>query len=261
MRSAILCVTVVLCCVSVLDAQAPRGSYLVQHVMNEDGKFASRTIAYEPKAGDLIFFNNHKPHWVVLYKVVGSDAPYHSALIFRKSNGEFCTVEAGPDDTAWCRVLPLEARMREFKGMIHIRRVKKQIAPESEKALEDFALKLDGKRYAWIRVLLQLTPFRCRTPIRRELFGATYTDRTTYMCAELAVAGGTIAGLFDPRKHPGNAIYPRDILHDDFFDISAKYHEAELWTPFPLPEPPRATFGTPVSAARIVEEGKAGNPK
>ena len=54
------------------------------------------------------------------------------------------------------------------------------------------------------------------------------------MCAELAVAGGTIAGLFDPKKHPGNAIYPRDILLDDFYDISATYHEAELWCPYPL---------------------------
>jgi hypothetical protein len=123
--------------------------------------------------------------------------------------------------------------------------VKTPISEEAERALEQFAEAQDGKRYAWLRVLLQTTPFRCRTPLRRELFGATYTDRISYMCAELAVAGGTIAGLFDPKKHPGNAIYPRDIIYDDFFDISATYHEAELWSPYPLSEPAQARFGVP----------------
>lgn len=223
----------------------PRGSYLVQHVRMPNGQISSRTVPYEPRAGDLIFFNNHKPHWVVLYKMVGSDAPYHAGLIYRRANGDFMTVEAGPDDTAWCKVQPLLPRLQKFNGMLHIRRVKNQISEENERALERFAEAQDGKRYAWLRVLLQTTPFRCRTPVRREIFGATYTDRISYMCAELAVAGGTIAGLFDAKKHPGNAIYPRDILLDDFYDISATYHAAELWCPYPLTQEAQARLQTP----------------
>ena len=103
MRSSLLALIIVVGIAnSALAQPQPRGSYLVQHERVPDGQYISRTIPYEPRAGDLIFFNNHKPHWVVLYKLVGSDAPYHAGLIYRRANGDFMTVEAGPDDTAWC---------------------------------------------------------------------------------------------------------------------------------------------------------------
>ena len=186
------------------------------------------------RAGDLLFFDEYKPHWVVLYKMVGSDGPHHAALIFRKPDGEFATVEAGPNDTLHCKVLPLLPRLQEFKGTLHIRQVKTPIGKEKEEALAKWAMQQDGKRYALGRLLLQATPFRCRQPLRKEIFGATYTDRSSYMCAELAVAGGTLVGLFDSSRQFGNAIYPRDIIYDDIYDLHATYHESQLWTAYPL---------------------------
>jgi hypothetical protein len=171
---------------------------------------------------------------MVLYKMVGSDGPYHAALVFRKSDGEFATAEAGPNDTLHCRVLALTPRLQEFPGTIHIRRVKAPLAKDREETLANWAQAQEGKRYALGRLLLQATPVRCRGPVRRDLFGATYTDRSSYMCAELAVAGGTVVGLFDSAKQPGNAIYPRDIIYDDNYDISANYHGAEMWSAYPL---------------------------
>src|SRR2546423_1232610 len=132
MRGALLA-TFVLCGLSnSAFSQERPGSYLVQHVQTPDGKFASRTVPYQPQAGDLILFNDYKPHWIVLYKMVGSDGPYHAALVFRKTDGEFATVEAGPNDTLHCRVLPLMQRLQEFPGAIHIRRVKTPLSKARE---------------------------------------------------------------------------------------------------------------------------------
>ena len=221
-------------CVPGAIAQDGRGSYVVQHIKMPDGKYVSQTVPYEPRAGDLVLFDEYKLHWVVLYKLVGSEGPHHSALVFKKSNGEFATVEAGPNDTTRCRILPLLPRLQDFQGTLHIRRVKTPIAPEKEEALAKWADETNGKRYAAGRLCLQVTPFRCRGPLRREWFGATYTDRNSYMCAELAIAGGTVAGLFESKKTPGNAIYPRDIIYDDHYDLRSTHHEVELWSAYPL---------------------------
>jgi hypothetical protein len=234
MRGAILSVAV-LCSFTQLAAAQPKpGSYLVQHRSTPDGKFSAVTVPYEPQAGDLVFFNDYKPHWIFLYKMVGSDGPYHAALVFRQPNGEFATVEAGPNDTLHCRILPLTKRLQEFPGTLHIRRVKTPIGKEREDSLANWAQAQDGKRYALGRLLLQATPVRCRGPLRKDVFGATYTDRSSYMCAELAVAGGTVVGLFDAAKQPANAIYPRDIIYDDKYDISAHYHNVQMWSAYPL---------------------------
>jgi hypothetical protein len=234
MRGAVLGVAVLCGLSNPAFSQDRPGSYLVQHVQIPDGKYASRTVRYQPQAGDLVFFNDYKPYWMVLYKMVGSDGPYHAALVFRKADGEFATAEAGPNDTLHCRILPLTQRLQEFQGTIHVRRVKTPLPRDREETLAAWAHAQDGKRYALGRLLLQATPIRCRGPLRKDWFGATYTDRSSYMCAELAVAGGTVVGLFDPAKQPGNAIYPRDIIYNDKYDISATYHEAELWSAYPL---------------------------
>ena len=234
MRGAILSLAVLCSFVSLAQAQDRPGSYLVQHSKTPDGKHVSATAPYQPQAGDLVFFNDYKPHWMALYKMVGSEGPYHAALVFRKANGEYATVEAGPNDTMHCRVLPLTARLQEFQGTIHLRRVRTPIGKEREETLAAWAAEQDGKRYALGRLLLQATPVRCRGPLRRDLFGATYLDRSSYLCAELAVAGGTVVGLFDSKRQPGNAIYPRDIIFDDHYDLSANYHGAEMWSAYPL---------------------------
>ncbi|MBI2803586.1 MAG: hypothetical protein HYX68_01215 [Planctomycetes bacterium] len=215
-------------------AQDEPRSYLVQHLTTPGGRTMPRTVPYEPQPGDLVFFNDYKPHWIALYRLAGSDGPYHVGLVFRKPDGECAIVEAGPNDTPHCRVLHLTPRLQGFEGAIHLRRVKVPISAEQSRRLTEFALAQDMKRYALGRLLLQGTPFRCRGPLRRFLFGATYCNRGSYLCAELAVAGATTAGLMDPLKHPGNAIYPRDIIYDDFYDLSATYHEAELWSAYPL---------------------------
>jgi hypothetical protein len=210
--------------------------HLLIHVRDTSGQWHQRTTPYMPREGDLVFFNDHSRKWGILYKLVGSDAPYHVGLVFKKPDGQCAIAEAGPNDTLRCRVLELAPRLHGWEHTLQIRSCKAALTPEQSAAMTNWALAQDGKRYALGRLLLQATPVRCRAPLRRSLFGATYTDRDSYLCAELVIAGGTVGGIFNPQLHKGNTIYPRDIIQDDIHDLSQLYHEARIWLPQKLAE-------------------------
>jgi len=191
-----------------------------------------------PQPGDLVFFDDHNKKWGVLYKLVGSGPPFHSGLFFALPDGTPAILESGPDDTMWVRIMPFPSRLQEFKGDVWVRQVKQPLTPEQNARLTDWALKQEHKRYALGRLLLQGTPIRCRNPLQQSLFGATYLDRSCWLCSELVVAGGTVAGLFDPRVHYANAIYPRDIIFDTKYDLSHVFHEARYFSASPDRLPP-----------------------
>jgi len=205
--------------------------HLLHHVRDDRGDWRQRSTTYVPHEGDMVFFNDHSVKWGILYKIVGSDAPYHVGLIFKKPDGVCAIAEAGPNDTLTCRVLELSPRLHGWEHTLLIRRCKKTLNAEQSTEMTNWAMAQDGKRYALGRLLLQATPVRCRGPLRRGYFGATYTDRDAYLCAELVIAGGTVGGIFDPQVHKANTIYPRDVVQDDIHDLSALYHEARVWLP------------------------------
>lgn len=229
----------VLGCANHALAQAPlRAGHLLRHDRDAEGIVRQSSEPYEPREGDIVFFNDHSVKWGLLYKMVGSDAPYHSALVFKRPDGTPALVEAGPNDTLLCRVTEIAPRLHAFDGTIHVRRCKKAPTAEQSAELTKFALAQDGKRYALGRLLLQGTPFRARGPVRRWMWGATLTDRDAYICSELVVAGASIAGALDPEEHKANAIYPRDLIFDDHYDLSDRYEQAQVW----LRDPLRAAF-------------------
>lgn len=229
---------------------------LLEHVREPNGEWRQRSTSYVPREGDMVFFDDHSVKWGILYKLVGSDRPYHAALVFKRPDGSYATAEAGPNDTLNCRVIDLTTRLHGWEHTLQIRRCKKTLTPEQSAAMTEWALAQDGKRYALGRLLLQATPVRCRGPLRRSYFGATYTDRDAYLCAELVIAAGTIGGIFDPQLHKGNTIYPRDIVQNDIHDLSALYHDAQIWLPQPLANaaepiaPARFSSAVPVSVLR-----------
>jgi hypothetical protein len=63
------------------------------------------------------------------------------------------------------------------------------------------------------------------------VLGKTYLDRDAWICSELAVAGGTVVKLFDPKVVRANVTYPRDLVNNERFDLSSNWHDAALWTP------------------------------
>jgi hypothetical protein len=220
-------------------AESHPESYLATLVQAPDGRLATQSGPYVPQEGDLVLYDEQSPTWRALYRMVGSDCPDHSGIVVKLPDGRPALLEAGPDDGhligLHCGLLEAYSRLHEFKGIIYIRRLRQPLTPEQSARLTDFALAQDGKRYALGRLLLQATPIRCRSGWRARVFGRTYLDRGAWLCAELAVAAGTAAGLFDPDIHHANRIYPRDIVYDDVYDLSATWHAAGIWSPSPFP--------------------------
>jgi hypothetical protein len=218
----------------------PSIGHLVVQNRSEDGIWYQTSEPYVPHEGDILFFNDHSVKWGWLYWMVGSDAPYHAGLVYKKPDGTCGCVEAGPNDTFYCRTLELSNRLHDWPDLLQIRRCKKQLTPEKSAEMTKWAQDQHLKPYAIWRLLLQATPVRARGTVRKTLFGATYTDRSRFLCAELVIAGGTVGGIFDPHIHKGNTIYPRDIIFNDVYDLAPIYHDAQVWIPSPIaPRDPR----------------------
>jgi hypothetical protein len=154
-------------------------------------------------------------------------------IVVRHPEGHLAVLEAGPDDGLWVELLEVESRLQQFhrdfpRGTITIRRCKRSLTPEKSAALTRFALAQKGKRYAAGRLLLQGSAFRPRGMLA-PLLAKTHLDRDAWICSELAVAAGTVAGLFDPKVVKANATYPRDLVDNRHFDLSAIWRDPVEW--------------------------------
>ncbi len=230
--------------------QAEAAGFLTHAVRAPDGTVRPHTESYVPWPGDLVLFDDHKWYWLLLYHMVGSAPPTHSGIVVRLPNGRLALLESGPDDGKlvgpYVALLDLESRLRTFDGSLWIRRVKQPLCAARCVRLTEFALAQNGKRYATGRLLLQGTPYRCRNVLTRKLFGRTYQDRISWLCSELVVAAGTAAGLFDPKLHPANAMYPLDMMEDKTFDLSGTWYKAAAWSE----KPPSAACGLAPAGGR-----------
>jgi hypothetical protein len=213
------------------------GGYLQVPVTLGDGPALVRAVPYYPSEGDIVLFDDHSQVWQVLYKIVGSGMPDHSGMVVKLPDGSMALLEAGPDDFKlagpYVRLLEALPRLHCYQGTVYIRKLKRRLNPDQSAALTHFAMEQEGKRYAIGRLLLQATPCRCRSGWRAKVFGHTYTDRSSWLCAELVVAAGTVAGLFDPNIHHANRIYPLDLTEDKTFDLRSTWDPAFLWTAKP----------------------------
>ncbi len=198
------------------------------------GDAPAKALAYLPREGDLIFYDDHSRVWNALFAFAGTGPPLHMGIVVKKPDGTLAVLEAGPDDSVWVRLLDLAPRLqqfhRDFGGTVTVRRCKVTLRPKESAALTRFALAQRGKRYAVVRMLLQGTWLRPRG-LLAPLLARTYLDRDAWICSELAVAAGTVAGLFDPTKVRANATYPRDLVDDRRHDLSAAWEEPREWRP------------------------------
>jgi hypothetical protein len=187
-----------------------------------------------PREGDLIFYDDHNRAWTTLFALAGTGPPLHMGIVVKKPDGTPAVLEAGPDDTLWVRLIDAGPRLhqfrRDFRGTITVRRCRVALKPEQSAALTRFAQAQRNKRYAALRLLAQGTPLRVRGPLEPRL-GRTHTGRDAWICSELAVAAGTVAGLFDPRVVHSNATYPRDLVDNQRFDIRAVWDDPAHWRP------------------------------
>jgi hypothetical protein len=190
--------------------------------------------SYVPKEGDLIFFDDHNVFWTALFLWAGTGPPLHIGIVVKKDDGALAVLEAGPDDTIWVTIQDINPRLHKFQedyqGTITIRRCKQELSKEKSEALTRFAKAQDGKRYAIVRLLIQGTRFRNRGPIRELFLAQTDLDRSTWICSELVVAAGTVAGLF-PDTVKSNVTYPLDLVNNRRHHLSRVWHDAEIWQP------------------------------
>jgi hypothetical protein len=208
-------------------------SYLTSTTKAADGSVRVQVECYNPQPGDLVLFDEQSAFWQTIYFMVGTQAPDHAGIVVRAPNGDLVILESAPDDGELIGfkvgMLDLLPRLRQFQGRVYIRRIKTPLDPDHCRCLTEFAMAQVGKPYALGRFFLQATPFRCRYGLGAK-FGGTYLDRTSWLCSELVVAAGTVAGRFDPHIHKANMIYPADLLGDKTYDLSELWHPSAVWS-------------------------------
>ena len=194
---------------------------------------ARQAVPYQPREGDLIFYDDKSLLWTCLFVWAGSGPPLHVGIVVKKADGTLAVLEAGPDDKTHVYLLDVAERLpkfdMDFRGTITIRRCKKELSKKESAALTEFAQAQEGKRYAVLRLLLQGTSLRSRGPIRELFLADTVLDRSSWICSELAVAAGTVAGLF-PSTVKANVTYPRDLIDNRPHDLRRSWHEAARWS-------------------------------
>lgn len=212
-----------------IHPQAPHGFLWTYKVVG--GQVQREVTAYEPREGDLVFFDDQSEWWRFLYSLASTAPPFHAGLVVKKPDGSLAILEAGPDDTLHVFVLDIIPRLRTFKGVIQVRRCKKALTPEQSALLTAWAMQQHHKRYAMWRLLLQGTMVKTRGGPLRDCCAHTLYNRYRWLCAEIAVTGAALVGLIDPKQFPGSATYPLDIIDNRKHDLSHTYHDYGYWAP------------------------------
>lgn len=219
-------------------ASAPAYGYLYQSAYSLDAKPRLPAEPYSPQIGDLLLPSDPNVGWSIAYAIAGTGRPGHSAVVVALPDGSPAILEAGTSDKAVVAVTPLQTWLCKYKGKVWVRRRKTPIAPDQSARLTEFALLNDKKRYAVLRLVGQLTPFRARGYVRTTYIGKPHGIRRTYYCSEIVVEAMVYAGLLDAETARPTATYPRDMFFDrshiPYIDrhlgLACGWHVPALWT-------------------------------
>jgi hypothetical protein len=225
------------------DAGPPIGSFLYQPAFCLDELKRGPAEPYVPQPGDIMLRLDHSVFWRVTHYMALAFDPNGSAIIFRRPDGALAVLEAGPNDCLWVRTLDMLPHLKEYadEGCVWIRKRRVPLTPEQSCKLTEFALSRDGKRFALMRLGIQLTPFRSRGPLRTYFMGKPKGDRRAYFCSELVTEACVAAGLLDPERTRPSATYPHDLFYgrswnlfiDKHLDVNACWHPPARWTDCP----------------------------
>jgi hypothetical protein len=211
----------------------PHG-YLWTYKLDARGQAVREVIPYCPREGDWVFFDDMSRWWTFLYKIAHTAPPFHVGIVIKKPDGELAILESGPDDTLHVYVLDIIPRLHTFKGIIQVRRAKRDLTPEESARLTAFAEAQKGKRYAVVRLLCQGTPFKTRGGPLRDACAHTLFDRKRWLCAEITVTASALVGLTDPRSIRGSNTYPLDIIENNKYpELACVYEDYGYWAPHP----------------------------
>jgi hypothetical protein len=215
-----------------LPAEAPVG-YLWFYRADDNWPARKEVVPYQPREGDLIFFDDQSKFWTFLYAIARTAPPFHVGIVVKRPDGQLAVLEAGPDDTLHVYVLDLVPRLQTFLGVLQVRRCKVVLSPEQSARLTAFAVTQEGKHYAVWRLLLQGTPCKTRGGLWRHKLAKTRFERNRWLCAEIAVTAAELVGLMDPNVIKGTNTYPLDIIDDHMYALLPVYEEYAYWAPLP----------------------------
>lgn len=215
---------------------APPGSFLWQPSYDLDLVLRAPARVYVPQPGDIVMAADGSVFWKAMHNLAGTSDPTHSMIVFAYPDGTLGILEAGPHDTLKCRTLEALPHMLsyELEGRVWVRRRAVPLTPEQSFRLTEFALAVDGRKFALGRLAAQLTPLRSRGPLRTALLGRPKgLERSSYFCSELVVESCVYAGLLDPRTTRPSATYPRDLFMNYSLNpyLKKHLHLAPCWDP------------------------------
>lgn len=210
-----------------VTSTVPCGSYLYQPAFCIDEVLRCPAEPYVPQPGDIMLRLDHSIFWRVTHYLAMAFDPNGSAIVFARPDGSLAILEAGPNDIHWVRTLDMLPHLKEYAdiGRVWIRRRRVPLTPEQSYRLTEFALAQDGKRFALLRLGVQLTPFRTRGPLRTYFVGCPHGGgRRSYFCSELVSEACVAAGLLDPARTRPSATYPRDLFYGRSFNCFLEHH-------------------------------------
>src|ERR1700693_6200225 len=136
------------------DAPAPPPSYLCQPAYCIDDELRRPTVAYVPQPGDILLATDVNWFWSLTHDLAGAFEPHNSAIVVQRADGSLGILEAGPNDTTRCTIMPLLPHLKEYcdKGPVWIRKRRTPLTPEQNACLTAFAERQDGKLFALARL-------------------------------------------------------------------------------------------------------------
>ena len=216
------------------DATHP-ASYLYRPALSIDDDPRAPAEPYAPQPGD-IFLATDRARWARAgHWVAGGAGVHHSGIVFRRSDGHMGLIEAGPFNSIKVEVMdPIEHMTDHVRAgdKVWVRRRRVPLTAEQSAALTAFVERQEGKPFAVLRLLGQVTPFRSRGPIRTWVVGKPHGDRDEWFCSELVTESCVAAGLMDAATARPAATYPRDLFYGRSFNLYLDRHLClDEWEP------------------------------
>jgi hypothetical protein len=233
----VLCLTLGLMAAGSAQAQTQHAHLYPPSFDIDTVPVAGQPTPYHPQPGDIFLATdtllfNRVGHWLA-----GSGAPHHSGIVVGLPDGTMGLLEAGPLNTFHVRIT--RDMVGHFCSHLHkgervwIRQRAIPLTPEQAQRLTQFATAQDGKLFAALRLVGQLTPFRSRGPVRSKYMGKPHGERNSYFCSELVLESCVAAGLLDPERTRPTCTYPRDLFFGrsqiPFVDQNLQINE--FWLP------------------------------
>jgi hypothetical protein len=198
------------------EALADSAGYLYAPSFDMNAAPCGPAVPYCPQPGDIFLSSNTHLAFKLTYAIACTGPPHHCGIVIALPDGSMGVLEAGPGDTIRVAITDPVADFLQHTdegGHVWVRRRGLPLTLEQSHCLTEFAAQVDGKPFAVVRMVTQMTPIRCRGPLRTRWLGQPHgSRRCSYFCSELVIEACVAAGLMDAADVRPAATYPRDLF-------------------------------------------------